>query len=77
MQSVDRPSLQPRPPGTDRDLEQQLECFRRLEETEDLQLLLRKDDDCDCGERAKPKKRGECCYKRNAAGAHWSELIFK
>ncbi|KAL7416662.1 P-loop containing nucleoside triphosphate hydrolase protein [Mrakia frigida] len=58
----------------------QIECFHRLRETEDVQLMIRKDEPCDClkfKENGEKKPRKECCYKFNVAGVAWNDLIFK
>ncbi|KAG9103155.1 hypothetical protein FRC07_010073, partial [Ceratobasidium sp. 392] len=52
----------------------QLEVYKRFLETEDVQLMIRKDEPCDC---ESGEKRGSCCYNTNKQGIHWKELMLK
>ncbi|KAG8964466.1 hypothetical protein FRC03_001782 [Tulasnella sp. 419] len=51
----------------------QIEVYKRFLATEDVQLMLRKDEPCQCGSK---KTRGRCCYKANAEGVPWKNLMF-
>ncbi|QRW26485.1 Rad60-SLD domain-containing protein [Rhizoctonia solani] len=52
----------------------QLEVYKRFLDSPDVQLMVRKDDLCDCGSE---EKRGYCCYTHNAQGVHWKDLVLK
>ncbi|RKO92374.1 P-loop containing nucleoside triphosphate hydrolase protein, partial [Blyttiomyces helicus] len=56
----------------------QLQVYENLLTSPNFDLLIRKDDPCDC-EEAKgdpnPPLRGECCYVTNAIGTHWKHLV--
>ncbi|KAG8934609.1 hypothetical protein FRC01_001710 [Tulasnella sp. 417] len=52
----------------------QTEVYERFLATEDVQLMLRKGEPCDCGSK---KKRGSCCHKRNREGTEWNQLLLK
>ncbi|KAG8792318.1 hypothetical protein FRC12_006504 [Ceratobasidium sp. 428] len=52
----------------------QLEVYRRFLETQDVQLMIRKDEPCDC---ESGKKRGACCHMLNQQGVHWKDLVLK
>ncbi|KAG8970385.1 hypothetical protein FRC05_000631 [Tulasnella sp. 425] len=52
----------------------QTAVYERFLATEDVQLMLRKDEPCDCGSK---KKRGSCCFKRNRDGVEWNQLLLK
>ncbi|KDQ17914.1 hypothetical protein BOTBODRAFT_185328 [Botryobasidium botryosum FD-172 SS1] len=55
----------------------QIAVYKRFLETEDVQLMLRKDEPCECGKTNKGKLvgRGYCCHKLNRHGKPWSHLI--
>ncbi|KAG8991647.1 hypothetical protein FRB94_000918 [Tulasnella sp. JGI-2019a] len=52
----------------------QITVYQRFLDTEDAQLMITKDDKCDCGRK---QKRGKCCYKTNSDGIHWKDLLLK
>lgn len=52
----------------------QIEVYERFLATEDVQLMLRKDELCGCGSE---KKRGSCCHKQNRDGVGWNQLLLK
>ncbi|CAE6398867.1 unnamed protein product [Rhizoctonia solani] len=52
----------------------QLEVYKRFLDAPDVQLMVRKDELCDCGSE---EKRGHCCHTHNAQGVHWKDLVLK
>ncbi|KAG8743764.1 hypothetical protein FRC10_011484 [Ceratobasidium sp. 414] len=52
----------------------QLEVYKRFLETQDVQLMTRKDEPCDCGSE---ERRGYCCHTLNERGVHWKDLVLK
>ncbi|KAL7414184.1 P-loop containing nucleoside triphosphate hydrolase protein [Mrakia frigida] len=53
---------------------EQTRVINMLRSTENVQLLIKKDDPCDCGG---PYGRGYCCYICNEDGVSWRNLILK
>ncbi|CAE6453750.1 unnamed protein product [Rhizoctonia solani] len=52
----------------------QLEVYKRFLNTLDVQLMVRKDEPCDCGSE---EKRGYCCHTHNEQGVPWKDLVLK
>ncbi|CAE6444477.1 unnamed protein product [Rhizoctonia solani] len=52
----------------------QLEVYKRFLNSPDVQLMVRKDEPCDCGSE---EKRGQCCYTHNEQGVPWKDLVLK
>lgn len=52
----------------------QLRVYKRFLDTEDVKLMLHKDEPCDCGSNG---PRGKCCYTSNSKGVQWHELMLK
>ncbi|KAG8908777.1 hypothetical protein FRB99_003015 [Tulasnella sp. 403] len=52
----------------------QVDVYERFLATEDVQLMLHKDEPCDCGKGA---KRGNCCHVVNKDGVEWHKLLLK
>jgi hypothetical protein len=48
-------------------------AYENLMECEDIQLIKRRGEQCDCGS---GRLRGTCCYPTNAEGKRIDELIF-
>jgi DNA excision repair protein ERCC-6-like 2 len=53
--------------------ETQREAYENLMECDDIQLIKRRAEPCDCGSRL---ARGSCCYSVNEEGKKLDELIF-
>ncbi|XP_071481767.1 uncharacterized protein [Diadema antillarum] len=51
----------------------QIEVYRALTDSPDMELVLKQKDPCDCGKNA---KRGRCCYKKNDEGEGIKSLTF-
>ena len=51
----------------------QREAYENLMECEDIQLIKRRSEKCDCGS---DLTRGKCCYSTTAEGARIESLIF-
>ncbi|CAE6482361.1 unnamed protein product [Rhizoctonia solani] len=52
----------------------QLEVYKRFLNSPDVQLMVRKDEPCDCGSE---EKRGQCCHTHNEQGVPWKDLVLK
>ncbi|KAJ1300749.1 hypothetical protein OPQ81_002392 [Rhizoctonia solani] len=52
----------------------QLEVYKRFLNTADVQLMVRKDEPCDC---ESGEKRGYCCHTHNEQGVPWKDLVLK
>lgn len=56
----------------------QLEVYQNFLNTEDAQLLTRKDETCDCTEgREARKPRFKCCYVGDGEGNSWVSKLLK
>ncbi|TPX57534.1 hypothetical protein PhCBS80983_g03788 [Powellomyces hirtus] len=50
--------------------------YERLLRSENFDILVRKNEICDCAEgMAERRRRGECCYTKNGDGVHWKYLV--
>lgn len=56
----------------------QLEVYQNFLDSEDVQLLTRKDEPCDCDEGQKDRKsRCKCCYAVDDEGNSWQSKLLK
>jgi hypothetical protein len=56
----------------------QLAVYQRILKTEDVQLLTRKDEVCDCDEGRRLRRvRCKCCYETNEQGDSWVSKLLK
>jgi hypothetical protein len=56
----------------------QLKVYQRFLDSEEVQLLIRKDEICDCeAGRVHRKRRCRCCYATDENGMPWTNFMFK